>query len=129
MNDAETLESPEVEVAVVDSRPGTPRIADSIGVETSASTTSGLAPGYWVTTTSCGRVTDGNSSCLSVVSATLPKMPTTMVSRAMSARLRRLNTDSRCTGLLVVKGEDGTPLCTGRSQYPNGLGPNRTPAG
>ena len=41
----------------------------------------------------------------------LPKMPTTIVSRAISARLRRLKTDSRCTELLG--GESGRhPLCT-----------------
>ena len=45
VNDAWMIEAFVVLVAVVDSRPGTPWIADSIGVETSLLTTSGDAPG------------------------------------------------------------------------------------
>ncbi len=45
VNDAEMIEAFVVLVALVDSSPGTPWMAVSIGVETSFSTTSGDAPG------------------------------------------------------------------------------------
>ena len=45
MNDACTIDAFVVLVAVVDSSPGTPWIAVSIGVDTSLFTTSGDAPG------------------------------------------------------------------------------------
>ena len=70
---ADTIEKPVLEVAFEPSRPGMPCTAVSIGVETSCSTISGAAPGYCVMTITCGKATEGMSSCLSVVSAIPPK--------------------------------------------------------
>lgn len=92
-----TSEKPVLEVAFDSSSPGTAWMAVSMGVETSSSTTAGAAPGYCVMTMICGKLIEGISSCLRLLSARAPNSPTTIVTRAMSARLRRLNTESRCT--------------------------------
>ncbi len=112
VNDAEMTEESVREVAVEDSRPGTAWIARSMGVDTSVSTTAGDAPGYAVTTASCGNDTDGMSSCLSVVSAMPPNTPMTIVMSAISARLRRLKTERRCRGCSLWDAGRG---CGGRS--------------
>src|SRR5690606_4985417 len=70
-----------------------------MGVLTSSLTTSGAAPGYEVTTTSWGKLTDGISSCFSDVRARLPNTATTIVTRAIRARFRRLKTERKCTVL------------------------------
>src|SRR4051812_21977603 len=106
VNDACTIEAFVVLVAVEDSRPGTPWIAFSIGVETSLFTTSGDAPGYVETTTSAGNSIEGISSCLRLVSARPPNTAATMVIRAMSARFLRLKTARFDTSCLRWDGAD-----------------------
>ncbi len=83
-----------------------------MGVDTSVSTTAGDAPGYAVTTASCGNDTDGMSSSLSVVSAMPPNTPMTIVMSAISARLRRLKTERRIRGCSLWDAGRG---CGGRS--------------
>jgi len=106
-NDACTTEALVVLVAVVDSSPGTPWMAASMGVDTSLFTTSGDAPGYVETMISAGNSIDGMSSCLRFVRARPPKIAATIVMSAMRARFFRLSTARFDTDAFGGRGAEG----------------------
>ena len=75
------------------------------------------------TTASCGNWIDGISSCRSPVVASTPKNAATIVTSAISARLRRLNAAKSCTQPIIADRSDSDRSGLQRIAHPcTGLG-------
>ena len=100
-NWATTRASELAEVDWIVSRPGTPEIARSIGLETWSATSEAPAPGSAATTVMIGSAMSGSSSCLRLPQAEIPAMNSATASRSATLRLLTASSVSRLiAGLL-----------------------------
>ena len=101
-----TVERLALELDSTLSTPRRPRTARSTGLVTRSSTAAEPAPGAGVTTPMTGNSIEGMSSRFRAPVAQLPATMRKMVSRAVSARLRRLRRERASTSVPVLGSED-----------------------